>query len=165
MAALPLFKYSIGALFLYPWYSSRQDYLNATGIEAPPFDPSKPPKYWFDPEAPKSIKKFVGYERVLAVDEKGHALAGPDGKPYLEPLLLARADAATVNIPRGVTNEPGADQPPVPCPLRALEPEEELYFLLGEAWVHNKNIPDTTVVGFSVQDRALLAAIAQKLGV
>lgn len=165
MAALPLLKYALRELYSFPWYATRADYKAATGQDAPPFDTTRQPKYWFDPEAEKSVKRVVSYDRVIAVDDRGNFLPGNDGKPYTEILLLPKAEAATVNIPMGLTNEPGAGEPPVMCPLRPIEPEEELYFELGGVLVRNKSITDTSIVGFSAEDRAILRAMARKLNV
>ena len=57
----------------------------------------------------------VGYksEGIIDLDE----FAGPDGKPWLDALVLDRDEAATVNIPPkgpGTTNTPGAAVPEVP---------------------------------------------------
>lgn len=99
MPALPFPKYGVRELYLYPYYDTRERFQAETGIEPPPFDPAKPPKYWFDPEAAQSPKRSILYENVLAFSEQGHVLAGPDGRPMLEPLLLRKEEAANVNIP------------------------------------------------------------------
>jgi hypothetical protein len=73
-----------------------------------------------------------------------------------------------VNIPPNTANVVGANVPEYPCPVRALEPNEELFFDpqgLGAVQVKNTDLYGATDSGFGAQDRTLLRAIAQKLGV
>ena len=168
MPALPFPQYGLQHLYLFPYYQSREDYQKATGSEPPQWNPNKPPKYWFDPKAKQSAKRSVVYDSVLSVAANGTPIPGPDGKPQLEPLLLTREDAASVNIPPkgpAVANVPGSDQPEVLPPLGALAPEEELAFGFGgTVIVKNKNLqPDPGT--FTRDDRALLLKIAAKLAV
>lgn len=167
MAALPQPKYGLHHLFLFPVYQTRADYKAATGEEPPPFDPTRPTQHWFDPEAAKSNKRVIVYERVLAVDERGVPRRDAHGKPYFEELALPKTEAATVNIPyKQSANEPGTNLPDVPVPCRALHQDEELDFDFGGVViVRNKNFADETVVGFTVADRELLRSIARKLNV
>lgn len=164
MSALPYPKYSIANLYLFPVYSTREEYEKATGEEAPPWNPYRQPKYWFDPAASQSPSRRVVYNYALA-DPPG----GPDGKPMLDALVLDRDEAATVNIPPkgpGTTNTPGAGAPEVPCPMRPLAPNEELAFdFAGIIVVRNTDLWATLETGFSTGDRRLLQAIARKLGV
>jgi hypothetical protein len=115
----------------------------------------------------KTTKRNVVYDQVLVVSEGGTPIAGPDGQPALEPLVLSRSEAISVNIPyKAGANELGADQPEVQPPLRDLEEDEELFFdVAGIAAVRNKRFYDQTQVGFTAQDRSLLTAIAKKLNV
>ena len=167
MAALPLAKYGLEKLFLFPVYQNRAQFLSAFGVAAPEFDEARPPKYWFDPNADKAPKRSLLYEHVLATDDKGKPAFGPDGKPYLESMMLFKQEAFTVNLPIGdYANEPGTEVPPVPVPMRALEPEEELIQGFGGIiLVRNKNIPEEGPTSFSFQDRETIRAIARKLGV
>lgn len=172
MSALPLAKYSLDRLYLYPYYQTRAAYEAATGQPCPAWNPNQRPKYWFDPAAAASTEDFLVYERVLATDPteqaKG-ALVGPDGKPYFKSLILPREIAATVNIPEVTANVPGADKPSYQPPCRALEPNEELFFDptgLGVVAVKNTDLYAVDSAGnFTAEDRALLRAIAAKLGV
>jgi len=163
---LPYPKYGLKSLYLFPYYQSREDYRQATGQEPPPWDPDRAPKYWFDASAAASPRRNVVYDLVVATGPSGTAIAGPDGQPVLDVLVLKKELAATVNIPPGGTNVPGADVPEVPCPLRPLEPGEELFFDFGGV-VMVKNVPlfQALEIGFTAQDRALLKGIARKLGV
>ncbi|MEJ5367889.1 MAG: hypothetical protein WHT08_06200 [Bryobacteraceae bacterium] len=167
MAALPQPKYGLHHLFLFPVYQTRAAYKEATGLEPPPFDPTRPAQYWFDPEASKSPKRIIVYDRVLAIDEKGVPKKNAEGKPYFEELVLPKSEASTVNIPyQEAANEPQSGLPDVPVPCRALHDDEELSFDFGGlVVVRNKNFQDQTVVGFTVADRELLRAIARKLNV
>jgi hypothetical protein len=164
LPALPYPKYSISYLYLFPTYATREDYQKATGQEPPPWNPYRQPKHWFDPAAAESRSRRVVYEYVIAEPP-----AGPDGKPALDVLVLDREEAATVNIPPtgpGTTNTPGAGAPDVPCPMRALEPNEELFFDFGSVIVvKNTDLYPQLEEGFTSEDRKLLKAIAEKLGV
>jgi len=165
--ALPYPKYSLDKLYLFPYYQTREDYRRAMGEEPPAWDPHRPPKYWFDPNARQSPRRNVVYDNVLATSDSGSPLVGPDGKPMLDVLVLSKEEAATVNIPpKDVTNVAGADRPEVPCPLRALESNEELFFDFGGVVaVKNRELYAQLEVGFTSEDRALLQAIAKKLGI
>jgi len=167
MPALPYPKYGLDSLYLFPYYQTRDAYRKAAGEEPPPWDPRKPPKYWMDAKARLSGRRNVVYDFTLAISQSGTPLAGPDGKPMLDLLVLPKEDAATVNIPPDATNVPGTDVPPVPPPLRPLEPNEELFFDVGGV-VAVKNLDHPywkETAGFTQADRALLRAIAAKLGV
>lgn len=165
LPALPYPKYGIKSLYLFPYYQTREDYLAATGLEPPAWDPSRPPKRWFDPSARSSTRRNVVYDYALASGPSGAAVPGPDGKPLLDVLVLKKEDAAAVNIPPVSSNVPGAEVPEVPCPLRALEPGEELFFDIGGVvTVKNVALYAALEIGFTAQDRAVLKAIARKLG-
>lgn len=169
MAALPYPTYGITHLYLFPVYQTREAYQQATGMEAPPYDPTKPIKSWFDPKAAENPSRKIVYDRVIALADNGAPLASLDGKPVLEPLLMDRPIAATVNIP--VKGRDIPDQVPtgfeVPVPLRALDADEELYFQFGGSIaVKNKKLfGQLETGGFTAADRALLQAIAEKIGI
>lgn len=167
--ALPMQKYGLDSLYLFPYYQDSDTYTKATGLPAPAFNPNRQPKYWFDPAAAKSVKRTVVYTAALATADDGTPLVSATGKPVLDILALNKDEAATVNIPAkgpGATNQPGAGQPEIMPPLRALEPNEELAFGFGSTvYVHNTDFPFETAGDFGAPDRALLQAIAKKLGV
>ena len=170
MPALPYPKYSITNLYLFPAYGTREDYEKATGQEAPEWNPYRQPKSWFDPDARKSTSRRIVYEYALATSpDSGVPLFDSQGRPQLDALVLDRDEAATVNIPPkglGMTNVPGADAPEVPVPMRALEPNEELYRdWAGIIMVKNKDYFPEPEAGFGEEDRRLLKNIAAKLGV
>ncbi|HUQ92612.1 MAG TPA: hypothetical protein VM120_13115 [Bryobacteraceae bacterium] len=168
MSALPYATYGIAKLYLFPAYQTREAFQQATGIEPPPFDSQKPVKSWFDPQALASPRRNVIYENAIAYADNGAPLADSNGKPVLESLLITRESAATVNIP-----PKGLDLPSIPTvgveiavPLRALEPNEELYFQWGgSVAVKNTELFNKAEGGFSAEDRLLLRAIAAKLAV
>ena len=168
MPALPMAKYGLESLYLFPYYQSQEDYQKDLGSAAPVWNPNRQPKYWQDPKALSALRNSVVYNQVLAVADNSIPLAGPDGKPMLDLLVLQKAEAATVNIPPkgpGVANVPGASAPEVQPPLRALESNEELAFGFGNTvYVHNKDYPFDDSGSFTASDRLLLKAIAKKLG-
>lgn len=169
MPALPYPRYGLDKLYLYPYFQTRDAYEKITGQPCPPWDKTRRPKKWFAPQTAQSFEDYVIFERVLATDMKelGRALTGPDGKPYLKPLILPREIALTVNIPPDATNVEGADVPEYPVPLRALDPNEELILdgPFGIVMVRNIELSQTLEAGFTAQDRATLRAIASKLGI
>jgi len=169
MPALPYPKYSISNLYLFPVYATREEYQKATGQEAPAWNPYRQPKCWFDPKAKESASRRLVYEYALAMDDEGRFLRDANGNPMLDALVLDRDEAGSVNIPprgTGATNVPGADAAEVPVPMRALEPNEELFFDFGGIpTVRNKDLWEQYEVSFGLEDRTLLKKIAQKLGV
>ena len=75
-------------------------------------------------------------------------------------------EAATVNIPPDGTNIEGADVYEVGMPLKPLPSGHELFFQFG-GLVAVKDVAAFAeqVEGFTAADRALIQAIAKKLGV
>ena len=169
MPALPQPWYGLDSLYVFRIYQTREEYEQATGRPCPPWTPAKPPKLWFDAAAASNPRRNVVYDNVVAYAANGSPAKGPDGKPMIESLVLTRDEASTVNIPPkgpGYSNIPGADVPSVPVPIRALEKNEELFFGFGGGvFVRNLDHQGQVEVGFSNDDRALLKAIAGKLGV
>lgn len=159
--------YGLETLYLFQRHQTRDAYTKANGKEPPEFNPALPPKYWEDPDALKSPRRNVLYDRVIAATELGKPMPGPDGNPMLEVLTLPKAEAAVVNIPPPGTNVPGADAYEVPVPLRELQPYEKLVFQFGATVaVRDTRVPLPAALGdFTEQDRAVLNAIARKLGV
>lgn len=167
-------SFGIQELYLFPVYTTREAFKQATGVEAPPYDMSKPIKSWFDPEASRTPRWKLMYDRVIAFAPNGMPAVDGSGQPYTEPLILERDWAARVNIPPksfDVKDHQG-DQPTtgqeVPVPLRALEADEELYLQFGgTVAVRNKKAfaELMTSGGFLSEDRKLLKLIAEKLGI
>ena len=161
--------YPFDTVFLFPYYSTREEFEKATGRPAPPWDATKPPKYWFDPKAPAATRKLVVYDSVLAISENGTLLRDETTNlPQLDLLVLTKEAAASVNIPPkgvGVGNIPGSEKPEVQMPLRPLKDYEELFFRFGGTIaVRDKQFYAQTQVGFTADDRILLQSIASKLG-
>jgi hypothetical protein len=165
---MPYPTYGISNLYLFPLYQTREAYREATGKEAPPYNPLKPIKSWFDPKASENPRRKLVYDNVIALADNGQPLVDENGRPFLEPLLIDREDAAAVNIPiKGFDRAPEPTTGfEVPVPLRALEPGEELYFQFGGAIaIRNTTLWEQLEEGFTASDRALLHSIAEKLGV
>lgn len=163
-------QYGLNTLYLFSVYQTREEYRTAIGKDAPPFDPAKPIKSWFDPKAGENARRKLVYENVLAIADNGAPLVDEKGKPFLEPLLIDREDAAAVNIPvkdfTGKIQEQPTSTREVPVPMRALTENEELVLgLMGLVSVRNKAALDEQTTGFTLHDRAMLQAIAVKLGV
>ncbi len=157
--------YGIGALHLFRVFQTREDFQRMTGEVAPPYDPGRPPKFWYDPQARASTRRTVAYDPVLATTESGLPLTGPDGKPMLDILLLSREEAASVNIWHDQSGQSRPHLPSVPVPLRELQDNEELFFLMPQVVsVRDRNIEEDPGT-FTVSDRKLLRAIAQKLDI
>lgn len=167
--ALPLMVYGLDKLHMFPVYSTRERYLKATGQEAPPFDPKRPPKFWFDPQATESGRRNVLYDTVIMLDHNNRPLPDAHGNPQFEPLVLTAKEAASVNIPyQESANEEGSGVPPVPVPLREPDPDEEMFIdKAGVVSIRNKKLwaQDASRNVFSAEDREVLRAIARKLGV
>jgi hypothetical protein len=95
-------QYQISALDLFPVYATRAAYQQASGQQAPPFDPSQPVKGWADP-APTGQPYFVFDPTAVATG-------------YVGTLNLPIAEAAVLNLP-GPYNYPM----PVTTPTDAME--------------------------------------------
>ena len=90
-------QYQISTLDLFPVYATRAAYQQATGQQAPPFDPSRPLKGWADP-APNG-------QRYLVFDSTAAATG------YVRQITLTPAQAAQLNLP-GIYNYPAYVAPP-----------------------------------------------------
>ncbi len=160
--------YTMDALYVFNYYRTRDAFEQDTGTAPPPFDSTKPPKYWFDPAATTSQRRVLTYD-VLAVSQFNKYVAGADGKPYIDTLALLKAEAASVNIPdKRAANEPGVEQPEIAPPLRPLTPDEELVVGWGGiVTVRNKKwapVVEAAGGGFTAEDRAKLRDIAVTVG-
>jgi len=90
-------QYQISLLNLFPVYATRAAYQQATGQQAPPFDPSQPLKGWADP-APSG-------QPYLVFDSTAAATG------YVRQITLTPAQAAQMNLP-GIYNYPAYISPP-----------------------------------------------------
>lgn len=137
-------QYGLDELYLFPFYPDQKRYREAHNGQNPPWDPTRNVKRWIDP-APQGPGRNVTYARVLARDEKNRPVAGPDGRPHLEPLTIPKTEATTVNIPPDShtgTADTGEVLPEYDCPLRELFPEEEIIFAppMGSVEVRNTKL-------------------------
>lgn len=101
---------------MFPVYATRAAYQQATGNQAPPFDPSQPLKGWADP-APTGQSYFVFDSTAVATG-------------YVSRVTLTPAQAARVNLP-GVYNYSAYVSPPTdaseagPCgPVGPASPDQ-----------------------------------------
>jgi hypothetical protein len=89
--------YGFAALALFQTYT-RDTYRAAFGVQAPPWDPSRSAKFWFDSSADTSVADNVAAYKIFAVDSTG--IWG------LKQMVLPAAVAATVNLPGAVSYTP-----------------------------------------------------------
>jgi hypothetical protein len=160
--------YPINTLYQFPVFQTREEYFKATGEEAPLWDPYKPVKIWFDPAARTTRSRTVLYDNVLLYDKNGMVMPDEKGRPMTDQLALLREEAGQVNmLPTEtlVDYGPGSKVAPIPVPMRALKPNEELVFTFGGVVaVRDKETFRNTINAFTVSDRQLLERIALKIG-
>jgi len=89
--------YGIAALGLFQNYS-RESYLAAFGVQAPPYDPSRLIKMWFDSAADTSNPANVSLYKTVGLDQSGNW--------SLQQMVIPASEAATVNLPGTVTYPP-----------------------------------------------------------
>jgi hypothetical protein len=160
--------FPINELYLYPVFQTRDEYLKATNEEAPEWDPNRPVKSWFDPAARNTNKRTFLYDVVLMYDKNGMVLPDANGVPQVEQLALLREEAARVNIlprERMVDYGPGSKVAPIPVPMRALKPTEELVFTFGGvvAVKDKAKVAPEQPVSFTSGDRAKIDLILEIL--
>jgi len=102
-------QYQTSALNLFPVYASRATYQQATGQQAPPFDPSKPIKGWADP-APASDPITYTVFDPGAPPNVAVGTGGGYGVPTTLPPMHA-SQASRLNLP-GVYVYPAYVSPP-----------------------------------------------------
>lgn len=156
--------YGISALYLYPTYQTPADFEKATGLKAPVFEPAYRPKNWFDPAVDVCDPEADVCYDVVRV---------PVGQtqPRVVRACMPAFEAAAVNIPTGgastVPDDPRA-RPQREVPVRALLGNEALVGTPFGVQVVNLDLRAArlkTEGAFLPADRALLEAIARKLGV
>jgi hypothetical protein len=127
-------------LSLFPIFQTRTDYENFTGKPCPQYNPAKDAKYWFDPDPNSEWDE--GYWVIYPYSSDIEVKNGVPVKP--RKLVVKKVDVGTVNIPFGVTNEPGTGNI-VPFPIRKLTENEALEIGFGGAvTVINKKLVDIT---------------------
>jgi len=109
-------QYQIALLNLFPVYATRAAYQQATGQQAPPYDPTEPIKGWADP-AP-SGQPYTVFDPTAA------------NTNYIGQIILNAAQAARLNLP-GVYNYPAYVSPPTDAlevgpygPIGAVSPDQ-----------------------------------------
>src|SRR5260370_36767745 len=81
--------YGPDALALFKTFT-RDTYLAAFGVQAPTWDASRPPKFWFDSTVDASAPSNVAVYK---------AIDSSSGTPALRQLVIPAAEAAAVNLP------------------------------------------------------------------
>ena len=168
----------IETLYIFGVYQTREAYKQATGAEAPEWNPALPIKSWRDEYPPTPDEDGNVEYLVLAIgaDKKTPAV-GSDGKPYLRKMRISATQAMRVNIPPkdfardARVVDPGSLSPtasievPVPCKLPAAD--EELFFAWGGRAEVRKRVQTPVQAGGSSTDlqrvEAKLDANAQLL--
>jgi hypothetical protein len=170
----------LSALDLFPVYLSAEEYKQATGKDAPAYNPSLPKKTWFDPDAlstPNGLRADGAFfATTAAIYPLLTAVKDSQGNWQAQTgvLELDRPTAAAVNIPKaGAPIPPNANKETVAVPRRGLDPAESLAQspnMMDGVVVENKTLEaqarqqqDIAAGKFLPSDRALLEAIAAKL--
>ncbi|MEQ1886220.1 MAG: hypothetical protein ABL967_14235 [Bryobacteraceae bacterium] len=86
-------RYSTDALALFKTYT-RDSYFTEFGVQAPAWDPARPPKAWFDSSASANISQATKTYSILGQQS--------DGTWTLQSMTLTAAEAAAVNLPGAV---------------------------------------------------------------
>jgi len=94
-------SYGPEALALFETFT-RDTYLAAFGVQAPVWDVSRPPKFWFDSTVDVSAPSNVAVYKVIDTSS---------GTPALRQLVIPAVEAAAVNLPGAVTYAPYAIAP------------------------------------------------------
>jgi hypothetical protein len=89
-------SYGPDALALFKTFT-RDRYLAAFGVQAPAWDVSRPPKFWFDSTVDVSAPSNVAVYKVID---------SSSGAPTLRQFVIPAAEAASVNLPGAVTYAP-----------------------------------------------------------
>ena len=169
---MPSTRYiNLAEFSLFPSYNTPGIYRALTGNTAPPFNPAYPPKYWEDPLAP-NLRTIV-YPRGLVVNIYGGFERNADGSPMVAPLSMLRVQAISVNIPDNVTNAPGTDMVPIPCPFKELTLRQRLVFRPGptggypvvEDLDFEKEPSDESNQALLIEIRDILVKVATRLGI
>jgi hypothetical protein len=96
----------ISALYLFAVYLTREAYLTAMGKQAPPFDPAKPVKFWFDPSPsgqPYSAFDTTAGTLITMPLSPSVAESVNIPGPYNYPAFEDTATDATLDWPYGVS--------------------------------------------------------------
>lgn len=168
--------------FAFRLYQNRAEYKQAKGSDAPPYDPTRRIKRWEDPDAELEGLPEIIYQNVLMTQKNSMDWVLRNGVPVTTVLVLPVDEAMTVNLPPEDPHGNTSIQNPaeVPCPFLPLGPDEilvvagaEMGFLSGQQIVvrNTKLFAEEMAKQadesgkFTSADRALLKAVAAKLGV
>lgn len=156
--------YGIQDIALLQWIDSRETYQRTFGAVPPEFNPAHRPKYWFDTSVDLTDPEADVCYQVPRL--------GKDGLPRIVQSCMPAWEAARVNIPGGAASTDPNDlrgRPAREIPVRALAPNEALVFEtpFGMRVIRTDlRLERERKEGkFLPEDRALLLAIARKLGV
>ena len=162
-------------------YGSHAEYRALTGKEPPPYDSTRKIKRWADPEALSQDLPEVIYPNNIMLKEGTWIMR--NGSPVLRPLVLPAEEAATVNLPPEDPSGHTSIQvwmEEVPCPFRNLLPGEIIVPTGAESGFNSGKFLAIRDVArfdaeqakaaddsgkFTAADRAMLRAVAAKLGV
>ncbi|MBA3973599.1 MAG: hypothetical protein C0504_05180 [Candidatus Solibacter sp.] len=162
-------------------FANRTEFKSAAGQEAPPYDPARKIKRWFDSNAGADGLPEVIYQNNIMSRPDGTFVL-KNGAPVVRPLVLPVEEARTVNLPPEDPSGNTAIQPgwtEIPCPFRDLTQDEilvvagaEAGFLSGKViMIRNAKLFEVEQARladesgkFTAADRAILKAIADKLG-
>ena len=86
-------NYPVDALALFKTFT-RDTYLSTFGVQAPAWDPARPPKFWFDSSVDATSFGSVSYTVFRASGAR------------FEPLALAASEAASINLPGALSYAP-----------------------------------------------------------
>lgn len=169
--------YELKEAFIFPQYTTRDQYTRLNGREPAPFDLTRRVKFWEDPKAlSQGLQEGETITYHVAVSITGKPFFEKDGKtPRMGTVSLSPEQAATVNIPDPGTTTPagGLNAYEVPMPIALLD-EEKLEFGKGLGatvlQIRRVNWPEGPPAGgilpgsFTESDRATLYKIAAKVG-
>lgn len=142
-------------------YATRAAYREATGVEPPAYNPLLAPKHWEDPGADPSLD-YAQYTVPRTNKATGDYAADPvTGEIPVAPLILDTPIARAVNIP-GEYDRPV--QRAVPVPIRPLKQTEKIIRTINGIWVKDSAEQQSGPTAWTHEDRAMLQAIARKLG-
>lgn len=114
-------------IHLFPWYQTREQYVELTGKQPPPYNPNLPIKCWEDLDVKNKTATYQFYY-VLAIKDNQPRLDS-NGKMYFELYPVRTEHAKVVNIPpKGfdVPQDHSAVMWEVPMPCRDLKEGEKL---------------------------------------
>ncbi len=171
----------VSSLELFVSYS-RASYQAQFGADAPAFDATRPLQRWFDPAqkaaAPSTVVSYNYFDQSAGSLSTFTITAGNAASPNI-------SDTWTLGGVPGEDNQPvywdagtpakAAPNPPIPAPVRALNPGEsieqvpsgfpgvKMWAVVTEGATPTAPAP-ATADGFTAADRAVLATVAQQIG-